>query len=107
MKRKRRSQTPRFPIQICDKTFERASSFLTTIGYTGPVCISCDDTSLLSKWSPYYDGAVDKWFIVGGFGEPIEIDGDVEDIQELIVKATEGKEKATKACISFHCAAMR
>jgi hypothetical protein len=70
-----------------------------TIGYPGSVCISCDDTNLLSKWSPYYDGQVNKWFVVGGVGDPIEIDGDVEDVHDLLVEAIEGKEKATKVSV--------
>jgi hypothetical protein len=88
---------PRFPAGICKQTFTRASEFLEAIGYTGPVCISCDDTQLLSKWSPYYDGERDQWLLLGGTGEPVAIDGDTENIKQAITQATVGREKATKA----------
>ncbi|KAG9091626.1 hypothetical protein FRC06_000486 [Ceratobasidium sp. 370] len=95
--RKRRSRSLQFPTGICDQTFERASKFLNTLGYTGPVSVSCDDTQLLRKWSPYYNSTAKKWFVLGGTGDPIEIDDSIEDVHGYLVKATEAKEQASKA----------
>ncbi|KAG8765471.1 hypothetical protein FRC12_007479 [Ceratobasidium sp. 428] len=94
--RKRRSKAPGLPIGICERTFERAASFINVLRYSGPVSICCDDTKLLAKWIPHYDGASQKWLVLGGVGDPIQVDGSVEDVHDLLVKATEGKEKASK-----------
>lgn len=87
---------PCLPISICDQTFKRAVGFLDAIGYTGPVSISCDDTKLLSKLSPYYDDKTSQWFILGGVGEPVTVDRDEEDIEKMLACAVGNKEKATK-----------
>ena len=87
---------PGFPSGIEERTFTRATSFLETIGWTGPVSISCDDTQLLSKFAPYYDGARGCWFVLGGIGEPVEIDGDCDDVEEMVGKAISNGQKATK-----------
>jgi hypothetical protein len=90
---------PRFPIGITKKTFSRAAEFLDAIGYTGPVCISCDDTQLLSKFVPYHDAQQDQWYIVGGVGDPVAVDGDVEDIEAMMTKVVGSSEKATKVSV--------
>ncbi|KAG9089200.1 hypothetical protein FRC06_001671, partial [Ceratobasidium sp. 370] len=69
------------------------------LNYTGPVSISCDDTQLLSKFSPYYDSEKEKWYLLGGVGEPIEIDEDVEGVQQRIASTVENSEAATKCCL--------
>lgn len=86
---------PKFPMGIIERTFDRAINFLKALGYNGPVCISCDDTQLCSKLTPYYDGEHNKWFIIGAIGEPVEVDGKVEDIKEIIAAAGQ-RPKATK-----------
>ncbi|KAG8738651.1 hypothetical protein FRC12_016664, partial [Ceratobasidium sp. 428] len=94
--RKRCSKAPGLPIGVCEQTCERAANFINILCYTGPVSICCNNTKLLAKWIPHYDGASQKWLVLGGVGDPIQVDGSVEDVHDLLVKATEGKEKASK-----------
>jgi hypothetical protein len=91
-----RSHAPGFPTGISDLTIKRATNYLAKIEYAGPVSISCDDTQLLSKMAPYFDGQKNKWLLLGGIGEGIAIDGDAKDIELLIGNAVKGTEKATK-----------
>ncbi|KAG8724337.1 hypothetical protein FRC09_019931 [Ceratobasidium sp. 395] len=97
--RKRRSRAAKFPISICDKSFSRAVDFLSTIQYAGPTALSCDDTQLFARLSPYFDAESSQWVILGTVGEPVKVDGAVEDIEELLSQVVEGQEKATK--VSF------
>ncbi|KAG9079754.1 hypothetical protein FRC06_007509 [Ceratobasidium sp. 370] len=91
-----RSRGPSFPIGVTNKNIECAVQHLKRLEYTGPVSISCDDTQLLSKFSPYFDGAKDKWYLLGGVGEPIEIDDSIEGVEKQIADAVEKSEPATK-----------
>ncbi|KAG8721441.1 hypothetical protein FRC08_013003 [Ceratobasidium sp. 394] len=68
-----RSQNPGFPVGATSRNVNRAVQHLERLEYSGPVNI-CDDTQLLSKFSPYYDSAVNKWYLLGGVDDPIEID---------------------------------
>ncbi|KAG8757304.1 hypothetical protein FRC11_004663 [Ceratobasidium sp. 423] len=91
-----RSKAPSFPIGITKHTFERAASYLKKIEYTGPVCISCDDTMVLSKITPYYDDSRKKWLLLGGIGDPVEVDDNAKDIRSSITDVINTMEKATK-----------
>ncbi|KAG8700389.1 hypothetical protein FRC08_004733 [Ceratobasidium sp. 394] len=93
---RQRSRQPSFPIGVTDENVIRAVEYLNKLNYTGPVGLSCDDTQLLSKFSPYYDGQKNKWYLLGGVGEPIEIDDEVDGVEKRVADATENSELATK-----------
>ncbi|KAF9470095.1 hypothetical protein BDN70DRAFT_926545, partial [Pholiota conissans] len=41
---------PRFPQQICDRTFQLAQDYLSQINYNGLCSLSCDDTKLFATF---------------------------------------------------------
>ncbi|KAG8715664.1 hypothetical protein FRC08_010299 [Ceratobasidium sp. 394] len=55
-----RSHAPGFPIGVTSESINRVVKYLEGLEYTGPICIGCDDTQLLSKFSPYFDGPTNK-----------------------------------------------
>ncbi|KAG9086887.1 hypothetical protein FRC06_002840 [Ceratobasidium sp. 370] len=50
----------------------------------------------LRKFSPYFDGQAGKWYLLGGVGEPIAVDDEVEGVERRIADAVENSELATK-----------
>ena len=88
---------PRFPVGITPKTFERILEIMASLEYTGPLCLSCDDTKVHATLRVYYDGIQKKHFLVGGTGDPLHI-ADPDHLRDVI--ATAKIEKATKASIS-------
>lgn len=86
---------PRFPIEIGERTFVLARSYIDKLGYgTGPVALSCDDTKLHAAWRTYFDSEADVHFLVGGTGPPLAI-ANVEELNAILSRRTE-KDKATK-----------
>ncbi|TFK67006.1 hypothetical protein BDN72DRAFT_899354 [Pluteus cervinus] len=73
MFRQHEARDPKFPLEIGDETFERAVSHLTSLGYSGPCSLGCDDTKLLSALRLYYDKKKKAHFIVGGVDGPVEV----------------------------------
>lgn len=71
----KRSKSPGFRQGISPQVLKHASKYLEDYGYSvnAPLALSVDDTKLLPAFRPYYDNHVDKWFLVGNAGEPLEI----------------------------------
>jgi hypothetical protein len=67
------SRKPRIPMAICDRTFDLVTEHLKALHYDGPVCLSCDDTKLLSSLILYWDGEKKAHFLVGAVGGLIEV----------------------------------
>ena len=89
----KRSKSPRFRQGISPQVLKYASKYLEDYGYpvNAPLALSVDDTKLLPAFRPYYDNQVDKWFLVGNAGEPLEISdintlaGQIEQSRGLLV----------------------
>lgn len=77
---------PKFPLTIEDRTFTLACTYLESIGYDGPVCISCDDTKLHPGLKTYWDTEKEQHFIVGTTGDPILVENEF-DIREQVAQA--------------------
>lgn len=90
------SRIPRFPMTICDRTFELAKTHLQSLNYNGPVCLSCDDTKLFSALWLYWDEQEQSHFLIGSTLGPLRVT-DVDNMKAVLDKARETK--ATKVCI--------
>ncbi|KAF8594406.1 hypothetical protein BDV93DRAFT_459064 [Ceratobasidium sp. AG-I] len=83
--RMHRSRAPGFSSGISDLTIMRATDYLATIEYTGPVSIGCDDTQLLSRMAPYFDNEKKQWMLLGGVGDPVAIATKVS-LHEILIE---------------------
>ncbi|KAG6848152.1 hypothetical protein H0H93_002909 [Arthromyces matolae] len=91
--RQKEARAPRFPLGISDRTFKMAAEHLDSIGYTGPVNLSCDDTKLNPSMRLYWDKDQQSHVLVGGDNGPYRV-ADPDQIQQLF---DEGQvKKATK-----------
>lgn len=89
------SRQPRFPMQICNRTFQIVKDHLAALNHTGPVGLSCDDTKLFSSLRLFWDKEKNTYFLVGGVDGPYRV-ADPDSVRQVI---SEGKiKKATKAC---------
>lgn len=77
---------------ICDKIFDLVVQRLKDLDYTGPTCLSCDDTKLLPKLCLYWNGEEKAHYLVGAVGGPIYVP-DVDNLPALMTDPTiiEGK----------------
>lgn len=77
---------------ICEETFNLVAQRLKSLDYTGPTCLSCDDTKLLSGLHLYWNGEEKAHYLVGGVGGPIFVP-DIDNLQALMTDPTivEGK----------------
>ncbi len=91
--RKKEARQPRFPLEICDQTFQLVVDHLLQIDYSGPTSLSCDDTKLFSTFRLYYDSARGGHYLVGGIDGPILV-VDPKNMKEVL--ATSESRKATK-----------
>ncbi|QRW16715.1 hypothetical protein RhiXN_00302 [Rhizoctonia solani] len=88
-----RGRERRFPLAIDDGVFEIAQIYFSSINYTGPVCLSCDDTKLLPALKTYYDTSTKLWYLLGGTTGAIA----VASTEELTSILKDGKlSKASK-----------
>ena len=87
------SRKPRFPMTICESTFELAQTHLQSLNYNGPVGLSCDDTKLFSALRLYWDEQEQSHFIIGSTLGPLRVTN-VEDMNAILEEAR--KTKATK-----------
>lgn len=71
---------------------------LDSIGYEGPLGLSCDDTKLLASFRLYWDSSEDSHFLAGAVGGPIRV-ADPERVQSVLDDAT--IQKASKVCCRF------
>lgn len=88
---------PRFPMEICERTYELATTHLKGMNYTGPVGLSCDDTKLFNTLRLYWDSEKKKHFLVGGSDGPREV-SDPENVKQVIADAK--IQKAAKVSIT-------
>jgi len=91
--RNREARQPRFPMHICDKTFNLVDEHMKTLDYDGPVALSCDDTKLFATFRLYWDSEEMSYFLVGGTDGPLRV-ADPDKVREVIEVAK--AEKATK-----------
>ncbi|KAF4621775.1 hypothetical protein D9613_012143 [Agrocybe pediades] len=84
---------PKFPMEICDRTFTLVETHLKGLGYQGPVSLSCDDTKLFSTFRIYWDSKEKAHFLVGGTEGPIRV-LDPDNVQKVVEEAK--NLKATK-----------
>ncbi|KAJ7863670.1 hypothetical protein B0H13DRAFT_1638112 [Mycena leptocephala] len=81
------AREPRFPMVICDRTFELVQEHLAALMYDGPVRLSCDDTKLLSDLRMYYDAKEKVDYLVGGVDGPIQI-ANPEEMKKVLADTT-------------------
>ena len=91
--RMKESRQPRFPMEICDRTFDLVKEHVNALGYKGPVGVSCDETKLFATYRLYWDGSQATYFLVGGVEGPVKV-LDAEQVNDTIKKAQ--MRKATK-----------
>ncbi|KAK6980928.1 hypothetical protein R3P38DRAFT_3376544 [Favolaschia claudopus] len=72
-----------------------AAEHLASLGYDGPVNLSCDDTKLFASFRLYWDGEKKSHFLVGGDSDdgPLQV-SDPEQVKAVIREAK--AKKATK-----------
>jgi hypothetical protein len=96
MFRIKRNRAPSFPITICERNLELASEYLSSLKYSGPVGLSCDDTKLHPSLRTYWDASKECHFLVGTTGAPIAV-RDEGLLRDLV--AGSKKNAATKVMI--------
>ncbi|KAF4590802.1 hypothetical protein EYR40_009399 [Pleurotus pulmonarius] len=84
--RVKESRVPKFPMDICAKTFLLVSEKLKSLEYTGPVALSCDDTKLFACLRLYWDSEKQSHFLIGGTDGPLLI-ADPENVKMAISQA--------------------
>ncbi|GLB37775.1 hypothetical protein LshimejAT787_0408260 [Lyophyllum shimeji] len=84
--RMKEARQPRFPMEICARSFELVVDHLKALDYSGPVGLSCDDTKLFSVMRLYWDSDQDSYFLVGGVGGPLRV-ADPESVKRVIADA--------------------
>ncbi|XP_006459004.1 hypothetical protein AGABI2DRAFT_66018 [Agaricus bisporus var. bisporus H97] len=87
------ARDPKFPLGITDQVFELVEEHLQQLSYTGPVCVACDDTMLLSAFRLYWDAKEHSHFLIGGVDGPIRV-ADPDNLR-LILEQQETR-KASK-----------
>lgn len=87
-------------MNISDRTFELVIEHLHAVNYNGPVCLSCDDTKLLSTLRLYWDGEKMAHFLVGSVGGPIEVPNP-DDIKCIMSDPTIVKATKVQACLNW------
>ena len=98
--RTQEAQQPRFPLEICKRTFDLVDDHLKAIDYHGPTSLSCDDTKLFSTFQLYYDGQEKCHFLIGGVDGPVRV-LDPENLTELLDSLKD--KKATKVLVLLFC----
>ncbi|KAG2145168.1 hypothetical protein DEU56DRAFT_732350 [Suillus clintonianus] len=68
--REKESRRPRFPMTICERTFQLVADHLADLSYRGPTSLCCDDTKLYSAWRIFWDAEKEAHYLIGGIGEP-------------------------------------
>jgi hypothetical protein len=89
--REKEARQPRFPMEICERTFTILKEYLHANGYTGPIGLACDDTKLFSVLRLYWDSEQQAHFLVGGTDGPVRV-ANPDQVKRVIESA-----KITKA----------
>ncbi|TFY58102.1 hypothetical protein EVG20_g8283 [Dentipellis fragilis] len=90
--RVKRSKAPQFKQGIGPHTLRHAQEYILDYAYPsdGPLVLAVDDTKLTPVFHPYLDGETGKYFIVGGTGDPFEVN-DLDYLQQQLEDAAESK----------------
>ncbi|KAI0329285.1 hypothetical protein GY45DRAFT_1253214 [Cubamyces sp. BRFM 1775] len=91
--RRTQNSIPRFPLSVCEETFLAVSRYLSSVRYSGPVALSCDDTKLHAAFRTYWDAAKQVHILVGGTDEPRAV-ANPKELQNLLEDSE--SEKSTK-----------
>ncbi|KAF5384382.1 hypothetical protein D9615_003130 [Tricholomella constricta] len=90
----KRARVPRFPMELCDRTFDNVYEQLKLLKYrTGHVALSCDDTKLLPGYCLYWDSKDQVHYLIGGDEGRLMV-ADPEQVTQVL-ESTNSKE-ATK-----------
>ncbi|KAJ8090489.1 hypothetical protein PM082_002377 [Marasmius tenuissimus] len=81
--REKEARQPRFPMEICERTYQLAVEHLTGLMYHGPVGLSCDDTKLFSTLRLYWDSEKKSHFLIGAVEGPLAVQ-DPEGVRTVI-----------------------
>jgi hypothetical protein len=81
----KRSSCPGFVQGISPLVHQRAHKYLEDYNYPAytPLALSVDDTKLFPAFRPYFDRSVNKWFLVGKMGLPLEVT-DIDALEDQI-----------------------
>ncbi|KAG9126762.1 hypothetical protein FRC07_002060, partial [Ceratobasidium sp. 392] len=80
---KMQSRELKFPLAIGPEVFVYAKTYFEQINYAGPICLSCDDTKLLSSLRMYYEKHTKQWQLIGGTDGPVNIANNNELVKAL------------------------
>ncbi|KAF5320335.1 hypothetical protein D9611_011267 [Ephemerocybe angulata] len=89
----KRAREPRFPMDICEDTFNLVAKQLEVLGHQGPVALSCDDSKLLDALRLYWDDNDQCYYLVGAAEGKLKV-ADPERMKELLERSE--YHKATK-----------
>ncbi|KAJ3965299.1 hypothetical protein EV361DRAFT_955152 [Lentinula raphanica] len=81
--RQHESRQPKLPLDICPESFKLVKRHLCSLQYESPVSISCDDSKLQPSLRLFWDGAKQKYLLVGAIDGPAEV-LDADDIQSYM-----------------------
>ncbi|CDO73700.1 hypothetical protein BN946_scf185015.g28 [Trametes cinnabarina] len=87
------SYAPKFPLKVCQETFDNIQEYLRKLNYPGPVALSCDDTKLHATFRTYWDASKECHMLVGGVDEP-RVVANAKELEALL--ADPEIKKATK-----------
>ena len=84
----KRSSCPGFIQGISPQVHQRAHKYLEDYNYPdhAPLSLSVDDTKLFPTFRPFFDRSVNKWFLVGQTGMPLEVT-DIDALEDQIESA--------------------
>lgn len=94
-----RSREPSFPVFISENCFVNAQSYITSLHYTGPVVLGCDDTKLHPSLQVYWDASISSHILVGTTVHEKIIVSDPKELGDLLEKYKNSM--ATKVCTIF------
>jgi len=100
-----RSREPNFPVFISERCFVNAQSYVTSLRYTGPVVLACDDTKLHPSLQVYWDASISSHILVGTTVHEVIVVADPKALGELLEKHK--NDMATKVCMIFYLDSMR
>jgi hypothetical protein len=89
------SKQPRFPIGVCDETFEQAEKYCEDFNYPKgePLVMSVDDTKVFPILLPMYNGVRKEYYLVGAVGDKYIAIPDLETFEHLQKDASIEKAK--------------
>ncbi|KAF8979759.1 hypothetical protein BDQ17DRAFT_1519184, partial [Cyathus striatus] len=88
---KRAHQVP-FPMDICEHTFNLVAEQLQLLGFSGPVCLSCDDSKLLAAYRLSWSDEDQTHYLVGGMEGPLRV-ADPNQVKAVLDDSRSKKQK--------------